>query len=189
MNLKLTSLYKRLLAFFIVIGPIFWLVFTEDGQRRTDTVVLTLWGEDEIKLNLQALDNQVTETEFMKVFPDISWQCEDEVTPFGNRLCATHIGIFNDIPSQYITVFFHDSWVNGVKIGYRRKYHEQLKQQLWQQMGDPVTNSDKSQTEESKATVLHWTTNTGHVILKDKLEDNEEASLVWLPFSMLPSNY
>lgn len=188
MNFKLPSLYKRLLAFFVVIGPIFWLVFTEDGQRRTDTVVLSLWGEDEIKLNLQALDNQVTETEFLKVFPDITWQCQDEVTPFGNRLCATRIGIFNDIPSRYITVFFHDKWVNGVKIGYRRKYHQQLKQQLWQQMGNPVTNSDNPQTEENNDPVLHWTTNTGHVILKDKLEDNEEASLMWLPFSMLPSN-
>ncbi|MES9941010.1 MAG: hypothetical protein ABW104_12865 [Candidatus Thiodiazotropha sp. 6PLUC2] len=188
MNLKLPPLYKRLLAFVAVIGPIFWLVFTEDGQRRTDTVVLSLWGEDEIKLNLQALDNQVTESEFMQVFPDITWQCQDEVGPFGNRLCASRIGIFNGIPAQFITVFFHDKWVNGVKIGYRREYHEHLKQQLWQQMGNPVPNSVTPQTTENRPSVLHWTTDNGHVILKDSLETNEEASLMWLPFSMLPSN-
>jgi hypothetical protein len=188
MNFKLPTLYKRLLAFVAVIGPTFWLVFTEDGQRRTDTVILTLWGEDEIKLNLQALDNQVTEADFLKVFTDIDWQCKDEPNPFGNRLCASRIGVFNGIPSQYVTVFFHDQWVNGVKVGYRRNYHEQLKQQLWLQMGNPSTNEDQAPTERSSDNVLHWSTNNGHVILKDELKENEEASLMWLPFSMLPSS-
>ena len=59
MNFKIPSFYKRILAFFVVIGPIFWLVFTEDGQRRTDIVLLTLWGEDEIALNLKALDKVI----------------------------------------------------------------------------------------------------------------------------------
>jgi hypothetical protein len=188
MNLKLPTLYKRLLAFVVVIGPIFWLVFTEDGQRRTDSVVLALWGEDEIALNLQALDNQVTESELMKVFPKLTWQCQDEVSTFGNRLCASRIGIFNDIPAHYITVFFDKQWINGVKIGYRRNYHEQLKQQLWQQMGRPTHDNDQSQELEVSGIVLHWTTNSGHIILKEELHNNEEAALIWLPFSMLPSN-
>ncbi|MCU7893078.1 MAG: hypothetical protein KZQ78_16375, partial [Candidatus Thiodiazotropha sp. (ex Ustalcina ferruginea)] len=78
MNLKLPSFYKRILTFFVVIGPIFWLVFTEDGQRRTDSVVLTLWGEDDISLNLKVLDNQITEEELKQVFPDVEWLCDDE---------------------------------------------------------------------------------------------------------------
>jgi hypothetical protein len=188
MNFKLPTLYKRLLAFVAVIGPIFWLVFTEDGQRRTDTVVLTLWGEEEIKLNLQALDNQITEDEFKKIFPDIPWQCKDEASSFGNRLCASRIGVFNGIPSHYITVFFQNNWVNGAKIRYRRKYHNQLKQQLWQQMGNPAPDHAIPQSQESEDPILHWSTNNGHIILKDKLRKNEEASLMWLPFSMLPSN-
>ncbi|MCW4293697.1 MAG: hypothetical protein N0E50_16870 [Candidatus Thiodiazotropha taylori] len=189
MNFKVPTLYKRLLAFVAVIGPIFWLVFTEDGQRRTDTVVLTLWGEDEIKLNLQALDNQVTEEEFMKVFPDIEWQCQDQVSPFGNRLCASKIGVFNGIPAHYVTVFFHDKWVNGVKVGYRKKYHTQLKTQLWQQMGSPIPEgTDQPRVKRGPDSVLHWSTNTGHVILKEELAENEEPSLMWLPFSMLPNS-
>ena len=186
MNLKLPSFYKRILAFFVVIGPIFWLVFTEDGQRRTDSVVLTLWGEDEIALNLKALDNQVTESEFKQVFPELEWQCKDEISPFGNRLCASRIGIFNDIPAHYITVFFHDQWINGVKIGYRRNYHNQLKQQLWQQFGAPATNGDQPQAIQEMGSVLRWTSDRGNVILKENLQEQEEAALLWLPFSMMP---
>jgi hypothetical protein len=85
MNFKIPPFYKRFLIFFIVIGPIFWLVFTEDGQRRTDIVLLTLWGEDELALNMSALNNQVSEEDLKKVFADITWACKDELSSFGNR--------------------------------------------------------------------------------------------------------
>ncbi|MEW8505256.1 MAG: hypothetical protein AB2598_01005 [Candidatus Thiodiazotropha sp.] len=185
MNLKLPSFYKRFLLFFIVIGPIFWLVFTEDGQRRTDIVLLTLWGEDEIALNLKALDNQVSEEDLKKIFPDLSWTCKDETSSFGNRLCATRIGIYNDIPARYATVFFHDRWLNAVKIGYRDNYHTLLKQQLWQQLGTPVNNNSQLPAIEGMESVLHWVTDHGNVILKDSLDQGEEAALLWLSFSML----
>ncbi|MEL0586438.1 MAG: hypothetical protein AAES65_16340 [Candidatus Thiodiazotropha sp. (ex. Lucinoma kazani)] len=186
MNLKLPSFYKRILAFFVVIGPIFWLVFTEDGQRRTDSVVLTLWGEDDIALNLKVLDNQITEEELKQVFPDVEWLCDDEVSSFGNRLCVSRIGIFNGIPAHYISVFFHDQWINGVKVGYRRNYHEQLKQQLWQQLGAPSNNSEPVQVVQGMESVLHWITASGNVILKKALTEQEEPALLWLSFSVIP---
>ncbi|MES9990746.1 MAG: hypothetical protein ABW098_02260 [Candidatus Thiodiazotropha sp.] len=185
MNLKLPSFYKRFLIFFIVIGPIFWLVFTEDGQRRTDIVLLTLWGEDEIALNLKALDNQVSEQELMQIFPDLPWACEDEMTSFGNRLCATRIGIYNDIPARYITVFFHDNWLNGVKIGYRENYHQQLKKQLWQQLGTPTNSDSQLPVIEGMESVLHWRTESGNIILKESLDEGEEPALLWLSFAVL----
>ncbi|MBT2971968.1 MAG: hypothetical protein B6D72_13120 [gamma proteobacterium symbiont of Ctena orbiculata] len=185
MNLKLPSFYKRFLIFFIVIGPIFWLVFTEDGQRRTDIVLLTLWGEDEIGLNLKALHNQVKEEDLKQIFPDLSWTCEDETSNFGNRLCATRIGIYNDIPARYITVFFHDRWLNGVKIGYRGNYHELLKQQLLQQLGTPANSDSQLPVIEGMESVLHWETESGNVILKEALNEGEEAALFWLSFAML----
>ncbi|MCU7924007.1 MAG: hypothetical protein KZQ88_15060 [Candidatus Thiodiazotropha sp. (ex Dulcina madagascariensis)] len=186
MNLKLPSFYKRILAFFVVIGPIFWLVFTEDGQRRTDSVMLALWGEDEISLNLKVLDNRITENELKQVFTDVAWSCQDEASSFGNRLCASRIGTFNAIPAHYISVFFHDQWINGVKVGYRRIYHEQLKQQLWQQLGAPTTENEQVQAIRGMGSVLHWTTDTGNVILKEALSEKEEPALLWLPFSVMP---
>ncbi|MES9945758.1 MAG: hypothetical protein B6D77_15135 [gamma proteobacterium symbiont of Ctena orbiculata] len=187
MNFKIPSFYKRILAFFVVIGPIFWLVFTDDGQRRTDIVLLTLWGEDEIALNLKALDNQVSEEDLKQVFPDITWTCEDELSNFGNRLCASRIGIFNDIPAHYVTIFFLDRWINGVKIGYRGQYHEILKQQLWQQLGAPANSNPQIPTIQGMESVLHWVTDSGNVILKDSLQEDDEAALLWLSLSIIPN--
>jgi hypothetical protein len=185
MNLKLPTFYKRFLIFFIVIGPIFWLVLTEDGQRRTDIVLLTLWGEDEIALNLQALDDRFSEEELKRVFPDLSWTCKDESNEFGNRLCATRIGIFNDIPARYITIFFRDHWINAVKIGYRRNYHDLLKQQLRHQLGAPADNASRIPAIAGTDSVLHWVTDSGNVILKESLDESEEAALLWLSFSII----
>jgi hypothetical protein len=180
MNIKIPSLYKRLIAFLIVIGPIYWLIFTEDGQRRTDSVVLFLWGEDEIKFNLDALDDRYTETELLKVFPDIDWQCKDGNTDFGNRLCAAKIGIYNDIPAHYIAVFFKDQWINGVKISYRRIYHDQLIQQLLHQVGNPVRENTDGTNQND--TILRWDTSRGNIILKQVLHEKEEAALMWFPY-------
>jgi hypothetical protein len=182
MNFKLNPLYKRLIAFLIVMGPIYWLIFTEDGQRRTDSVVLYLWGEDEIKFNLKALDDQFTEKELLDVFPDIDWQCTDKNTSFGNRLCSAKIGIYNSIPAHYITVFFHNQWINGVKIGYRRIYHNQLLQQLLQQLGEPVSKNSDEPTQPDGKSILHWDTDRGNIILKKVLNEKDEPALFWFPY-------
>jgi hypothetical protein len=182
MNLKLPPLYKRLLAFLIVIGPIYWLIFTEDGQRRTDSVVLFLWGEEEIKFNLEALDDRFTESELKEVYPDIEWKCQDVDNDFGNRLCAARIGVYNGIPAHYIAVFFHDQWINGVKVGYRRNYHDQIIQQLLQQLGEPVRDNTDTTEQSDANTILHWDTSRGNVILKKVLAEEEDPVLVWLPY-------
>ncbi|MEJ2454570.1 MAG: hypothetical protein P8103_10480 [Candidatus Thiodiazotropha sp.] len=179
--MKLNPLYKRLMAFIIVIVPIYWLVFTEDGQRRTDSVVLFLWGEDEIKFNLDALDDRFTEDELREVFPDIDWKCQDTDTDFGNRLCATKIGIYNGIPAHFIAIYFRDKWINGVRIGYRRRYHDQLIQQLLQQMGQPVKENADTASGDSE-TILRWDTSRGNVLLKQVLKKGEEPALLWLPY-------
>lgn len=186
MNAKLNPLYKRLLAFAVVIGPIFWLVFTEDGQRRTDSVVLYLWGEAEINFNLEALDSQFTESHLKKVFPDIEWLCQDQTSSFGNRMCAARIGIYNGIPARYIAVFFQDQWINGVKIHYRPNYHNQLIEQLRLQIGTPI--AEKSQDAETSQSIelLRWETGKGHVILKASLGEEEEPALLWFPLAILP---
>ncbi len=179
--MKLNPLYKRLMAFIIVIAPIYWLIFTEDGQRRTDSVVLFLWGEDEIKFNLQALDDRFTEQELHQVFPDIDWKCQDTPTDFGNRLCAAKIGIFNGVPAHFIAVYFRDEWINGARIGYRRIYHDQLIQQLLQQMGQPVReNADTPGGD--REVILRWDTSRGNVLLKQILKEAEEPALLWLPY-------
>ncbi len=42
-KIKIPKLYKRLLLIVIVVGPMWWLIFTEDGQRRSDMFMLRMF--------------------------------------------------------------------------------------------------------------------------------------------------
>lgn len=181
MNFKLPTFYKRLLAILVVIGPFYWLLFTEDGRRRTDAVMLRLSGEKEISLNLKALDNRFTDDELKQVFPDIEWKCQNQTSDFGNRLCTSRIGVYNGIPSRFITVYFQERRISAVRLIYRPNYHEQLLLQLRQQLGQPQQlESDRGEGVPQPGPILRWDTGKGIVILKQQLAQQDEPALIWL---------
>ena len=66
-------------------------------------------------------------------------------------------------------------------IGYRRMYHEQLIQQLLQQMGQPVMENADTPSGD-RETILRWDTGRGNVLLKKVLKSEEEPALLWLPY-------
>lgn len=169
------KLYKKLVMLLIVVGPFWWLVFTEDGQRRADTMMISLFGKATIDFNLQALDSGFSEAELKQVFPDISWQCENTSSPLGDALCHSKIGAFNGIPAKYLTIFFTSSHVSALKLNYTAYYHGELYEQLKSQMGRPQQSKDAT----SEAT-LQWHTEGGTIIVKQQLLKGEEPALLWL---------
>ena len=78
---KIPALYKKLMAVIAVIGPIYWLMLTDDGRRRTDLVVLYLAGEPTVELRLDTLASAASEERFREFVPDVEWQCENTRTP------------------------------------------------------------------------------------------------------------
>jgi hypothetical protein len=111
------------------------------------------------------------------VFPKQEWLCTDQPSAFGQRLCASKIGTFNGLPARYLTLFFADGRARGLKLAYRGIYHDQLIQQLIQQLGQPQL--DAAGTAPAEA-VLRWRTDHGMVILKQQLLEQEEAALLWV---------
>jgi len=172
----LKSFHKRLFLVIIVVAPMYWLLFTEDGKRRSDTLILWLAGGDPIDINFKVLDNQYSIEDWKRVFSDIDWSCKDEQTFFGNQYCYSEVSSYNGIPAKYLTVFFKNSHVNAVKLVYRNQYHQQLGKDLHQQLGTPL--HQKHETEEND--MLQWHTEHGTVMLKTELTPNEQASLIWL---------
>ncbi len=168
-------LYKRLLLLVIVIAPIFWLVFTKDGQRRSDAVLLWLLGKDELRINPKALSPALTRNALKKLYADIHWRCQPRRSAFGDSLCAAPIGLYNDIPANYATLFFRGDRLAAVKITYLAHYHEQILKQLHRQLGPP----------QSDETVYRWPSGGGLVIAKRQLNDGDEPALLWIP-AMLP---
>ena len=172
-TLEMNKLYKTLFFIGIVAGPIYWLMFTDDGKRRTDTMVLWLVGGQSVDLNFAVLDSHFAEDDWRSVYPELEWQCKPTESSFGERVCFTEIAAYNGIPSYYLSVFFAGPRTSAVKLAYRDQYHREVGSDLITQIGQP-------QSLQGETPVLQWQTDFGQVLLKRELSRGEEPSLLWL---------
>jgi hypothetical protein len=169
---RIPTLYKKFLLLAIVIGPIYWLMFTEDGRRRTDIVFLTLAGDPSVELRLDILASGASEEDFREFLPDIAWKCENQRTDFGERNCVSPIAAFNDAPAHYLVLYFDTSRLNAMKVVYRRGYHDWLVRQLRQMLGEPVSSDEG---------ILQWTTDKGLILMPRRLlPEGDDPTMLWL---------
>ena len=177
---KKPNIHKTLLILLLVFIPPYWLIFTDDGQRTTDTALLWVLGEDEIKFNVAELNSGFTRQDIQAVFKDLEWHCGDKNTPFGDNLCAAKIGTFNGYPSRLLTIYFRDDNISAFKLNYRDHYHEQFIGHFIQQLGQP-SNAEAAIADGPRAdNVLEWDLNQGILLMSKELGENDEPSLLWL---------
>jgi hypothetical protein len=161
------------------VGPIYWLVFTLDGQRRTDLVVLQLLGQDELDLAIERLHSGLTESGFRKLFPGLDLACNDGASPFGDRLCVAEVGAFNAVPARAFTLFLRGDQLRAAKLDYRHSYHETLKQQLTRRLGSPASRAPAGQV--PVAAPIAWKLDDGLLLLPPRgPESDQDAALIWL---------
>lgn len=176
------KIYKTLIIIAIVVAPIYWLMITEDGKRRTDTLMLWITGGDPININFEALDSRYNMQEWKQVYKDIEWQCKDQATTWGDDICYSEISSYNGIPARYVTVFFAGGHVSALKLAYRNQYHAQLGAELQHQLGKPEQVKAGPGDAPDSNSIIKWETDHGMVLLKQELSSGEEeASLLWLP--------
>ncbi|MCG6859762.1 MAG: hypothetical protein LJE70_00500 [Chromatiaceae bacterium] len=181
MNLRFNPLYKTLLMLTIVLGPIVWLVFTEDGQRRTDLVMLFLFGKAELDLAMEQLNSEMTEAQFRELFPDLELACDEGANPFGDRLCTAEVGAFNAIPSRAFTLFLQGEGLRAAQLNYRRAYHETLELQLRRRLGSPVPQSLQDPGPAIAQGPLAWAVSDGMLLLpSEEPKSDADAALIWL---------
>jgi len=179
MDLRLNPFYKKSLILAIVLGPIIWLVFTEDGQRRTDLALLYLFGKGELDLAIEKLHSGLTEVQFRGLFPNLELACDTGANPFGNRLCSAELGAFNAIPARAFTLFLHGDGLRAVKLTYRRAYHAALRQQLTKRLGKPDRRSLPGPIDSEGP--LTWVVDDGLLLLShQEPKSDREAALIWL---------
>ena len=177
---KKPNLHKTLLILLLVFIPPYWLIFTDEGMRTSDTALLWLLGQDEIKFNVRELDSSFTRQDIEKVFSENEWVCGEKDTPFGNNVCATKIGTFNGIPSRLLTIFFRDENINAFKLIYRDQYHEQFIGYFIEQLGQPDNVESAVADGPNADEVLEWDLNKGVLLMSKELADSDEPSLLWL---------
>lgn len=153
---------------------------TEDGQRRADAVLLRLSGDKPIELNFKALDGRLSEQELKQVYPDLPWQCVDAKTSFGTRVCSAPIGTYNGLPARAISVFFGNGRITVLKLDYRERYHPQVAEQLRQQLGQPLSIPLSTDDGKPGSTLLKWQTPYGTLVMKQRLDKQDEPALLWL---------
>ncbi|MCG6966389.1 MAG: hypothetical protein LJE59_07755 [Chromatiaceae bacterium] len=177
---KTPNIHKTLFFLILVFVPPYFLMFTDEGGRLSDTALLWLLGEDEIKLNVRELNSGFTREDIKKVFSEADWQCAAQATPFGNNLCAAQIGTFNGYPSRIITTYFHDDNISAFKLIYRERYHEQLIGYYIQQLGQPSNVEAAVGEGPDAAPVLEWRLDHGVLYMKKTLGKIDEPTLIWL---------
>jgi hypothetical protein len=177
---KKPNLHKTLLILLLVLTPPFWLLFTDEGARVSDTALLWMLGKQDIKIHLAELDSSFTAQDIRTVYAENEWQCGNSTTQFGNMLCTAQIGTFNGFPSHLATFYFRADRVTALKVIYRETYHDQMLGFLIGEFGQP-DNVEAALAEGPDADqVLEWTLDRGIILLKKSLGQNDEPSMLWL---------
>lgn len=179
--MQLHPVYKKLMLIAMVLGPFYWLVISDDGQRRTDLVLLRLMGDPAFNLALDKLTPRATEADIRSQFPDLDLRCQDRPGPFGDRTCAGAISAFNDVPAHFVSLYLNEGRVRAVKIAYRGPYHQYLLEGLHRTLGQPQPPSDGPKAPADDQEVLSWTLPEGMVVVpKNRIERQDEPALFWL---------
>jgi hypothetical protein len=180
-DLKLPSLYKTLLLLAMVIGPIYWLVLTQDGQRRTDLALMYILGKPDLNAALDRFRGGTTESELRESFPDIELECAAAPSPFGDRLCAAEIGSFDRIPARSVTLFFAGDGLRAVKVLYQPAYHDLMRWWVERRVAKGAGEAESPPVPDIDKGVASWVVYDGVLLLKDgELADGDEPSLFWL---------
>lgn len=180
MSEKKPNLHKTLLILILVFIPPYWLLFTEEGGRVSDTALLWLLGEDDIAVDVSKLDSAYTQADIKRVYTDNEWTCGESASPFGDGVCATKIGAYNGFPSRLLTFYFKGDRVSAMKLVYRDQYHEQIIGSYIGALGQPQNVADAIADGPEADSVLEWDLGEGVLLIKKDLGKNDEPSLLWL---------
>ena len=177
---KKPSIHKTLLILMAVFIPPFWLLFTDEGSRVSDTALLWLLGKDEIRISLADLESSFSASEIRAVYSENDWECGDQATALGDSLCIAQIGTFNGYPSQVVTFHFQSDRLSAMKLVYREQYHEQVLGHLITTFGQPNNVAEALADGPDAASVLQWDSPSGVLVLKKTLDSQDEPALLWL---------
>jgi hypothetical protein len=184
-DFKIPRLYKTLLALVAVLGPIYWLMLTEDGQRRADLTLMWILGRPSFDAALESFTDRLTETRLRESFPAIDLHCSNGANPFGDRLCGAGIGSFNQYPARELSLFFDGGRLSAVKVIYPQAYHARIRgwverrvARLAEGVGGAGAVAPQPVVDGG---VAAWRVPDGVLTLKDGgLDRGDEPALVWL---------
>jgi hypothetical protein len=172
---RIPRAYKLVLALFAVVGPFYWLVFTDDGQRRSDLFLLNLMGRHGFNVAFERLDARITEADLREQFPRADLVCGAAPSSFGDRACVADIASYNGVPARAVTAYLQGDELRALRLDYQPRYHHLLSAELRRQHGEPAEQSTTAQP------VMRWQLPGGALLLPaEHVDTRSDAALVWL---------
>lgn len=176
---KKPNIHKTILILIMVFLPPFFLIFTDEGTRLSDTALLWLLGKAEVRVNIEELDDRFTREDVITLYSDVEWHCGEQRTPLGDELCSGAIGTFNGYPAQVLNLYFRGGHLSGMKLIYRDQYHGRMQGYLIGQLGQPDNVEEAVREGPDAAEVIEWRLPGGMLVMKKELDRDDEPSLVW----------
>lgn len=177
---RIPRAYKTLLAILVVVGPIYWLMFTQDGQRRTDMALMFLLQRPAFDAALDRFSPKLTEGLLRERFPALELRCADGTNAFGDRLCVATLGSFNQYPAKALGLFFRGETLAAVKVTYQRAYHAPIRAWVERRPGR-LQDAGQPLAPRLEQGVASWPVTEGLLVMKDgELARTDEPALFWL---------
>lgn len=171
--MSMHKFYIKFLILSAVLGPLAWLMFTDEGQRTGDIFLLELGEARSINLNFSSLSTRVDESNLQEQFPQVTLSCIDHKSAFGQRQCSSAISSINGTPAQYIKFFFFQNRLTAVKVGYQPSYHRHIYKSIRTSFGAGEDGPESG--------MRRWNTGAGMLYAPpEELTLNKEAALLWL---------
>lgn len=166
---------RTLFMIALVLAPIYWLMMTESGRETTDLMLLDLFGKDTMHLQVNNLTSDASEQLFIEQFPDVTFVCSDLATAYGNRICQSSLGSFNDLPSQHFQLYFANDRLQAFKLTYQLSYHDRALRRMENdilQAGQPLDPYSET---------LSWRTPGGVMVMqRAKPQSHQDAAIMWI---------
>lgn len=177
---KKPNLHKTLFILILVFVPPYWLLFTDEGARVSDTALLWLLGRVDVKVSVEDLDAGFNRDDIQSVYSENEWTCGSKNTAFGDSLCAAKIGTFNGFPARLLTFYFRNGQVSAMKVIYRDQYHRQIMGHYIGRLGQPGNVAEAMSEGPEAENVLEWQLAKGMLVMKKELAKPDEPALLWL---------
>lgn len=179
-DFRLPRAYKTLLAIAVAVGPIAWLLFSADGQRRTDLALMFLLGRPAFDAALDRFSPRLDEPRLRARFPGLSLDCAPDPSPFGDRRCTAVLGSFNQYPAQAVTFYFRGDALAALDVRYQPAYHAAIRAWVERRPGR-MRSGDRPLEPRVAQGVASWPVAEGLLVMRDgPLGAGDAPALWWL---------
>jgi hypothetical protein len=173
------QLALKILAAFVLLVPVIWIVADPAGQRWADVSLLRVMGNPAINLDFAALSGNEDLDRLRAIYPKLDIQCDGQQGASRvalNRVCYAHIAALNGLPARYLSFFLQDARLNMIKLSYQAAYHEDFYQLFSAVYGEPVSDKDLPPIQR----VLTWRTGPGRLVMKAQVSEKGDNQIFWL---------